>query len=164
MVVLMTNVEGRRTSAFGGELTKIEFPIEGELGGTESIWGRRIGPGLYVVANIPLLVFGVSFGDTVQTSWHEGEVLRFRQVAARAGHSTYRIMLASTLGPDAFEALWEPFRQIGCENERWSDRFLAVDVPPAADIHRVYDLLKAGMQEGHWTFEEGHCGHPLAAS
>jgi hypothetical protein len=34
-------------------------------------------------------------------------------------------------------------------------------VPPDVDIFKVYDLLERGLDEEAWTFEEGHCGHPV---
>jgi len=32
---------------------------------------------------------------------------------------------------------------------------------PHVDVFKVYGLLERGMHERAWTFEEGHCGHPV---
>lgn len=47
-----------------------------------------------------------------------------------------------------FEQAWAPLRAIGCTFERFTRRYLGVDVPPEADIYEVYRLLEAGMLVG----------------
>jgi len=79
------------------------------------------------------------------------------------GHSTYRIFLLGDNGLDSagFHEHWAPLERLGCSFERATAHLFAVDVPPEADIHRVYELLETGEMARVWDFEEGHCGHSL---
>ena len=121
--------------------------------------GEKAGPGMVRLDNIPLLVFGVSMSDVVNVKVADDAVWS-AGVAERGGHSTYRVMLE-----DADDATTqERFRDIvvlGCGYEQSTPRFIAIDVPPRVDVYEVYALLEAGLEAGIWTFEEGHCGHPL---
>lgn len=36
-----------------------------------------------------------------------------------------------------------------------------MDVPPSADLNKVYAALEMGAAIGIWDFEEGHVGHEL---
>ncbi len=62
-----------------------------------------------------------------------------------------------------FAQSWAPLEALGCTLERATGRLFAVDVPPAADIHEVYDGLAKGAAAGVWDFEEAHVGHVLKA-
>ena len=42
--------------------------------------------------------------------------------------------------------------------QKVSLRVMAIDVPPHVDVFKMYSLLEQGMDEGKWSFEEGHCG------
>jgi hypothetical protein len=130
-------------------------------GDAEVLWARRVTDRTAELDNIPLLVFGVSMGDVVKVGPGDGW-LRYEDVEARGGHSTYRVMLED---PDDAE-IQARFREIvtrGCAYEQLTPRFLAVDVPPEVEVFTVYDLLERGLDDGLWTFEEGHCGHPVDA-
>lgn len=62
---------------------------------------------------------------------------------------------------DTVARSWKPVEALGCTYERATKRLLAIEVPPTADIYAVYKLLEAGARAGVWSFQEGHCGHPL---
>lgn len=128
---------------------------------TESVWAELVEGNRYRLRNIPFFVKGVSFEDIVFIREKEGDLF-FESTSIASGHSTYRIILEKTIFDSDFSSYWLPLEELGCSYES-SDRnktyLLAVDVPPGADIHKVYGLLDEGEKEGIWEFEEGHCGH-----
>jgi hypothetical protein len=141
-------------------LVRVLFNVEDtSLGESEALWGEWVAPDAVRLDNIPLLIFGVSMGDVVRVA-RDGETVRFSGVARRGGHSTYRLMLR-----DADDvAIQDRLRSVvvmGCGYEQLTPKFVAVDVPPEVDIFAVYELLEDGLDHGAWTFEEGHCGHPV---
>jgi len=152
-----------RRSRGGSDLVKVMFQLEpGAWHGsaTETLWAARMGPGQYRLENSPFFAFGVSYQDVVAAR-EDGGHLRFTEVVRRAGRSTYRIIRKSG-AEDAFERLWKPLEGAGCTYEKGPNQLLAVDVPPSSNIASVYQLLEAGEAAGAWSFEEGHCGHPVA--
>jgi Domain of unknown function (DUF4265) len=146
-------------------LVKIRFPLDPadwkDLK-SESLWAREIAPGRYRVKNSPFYVYGISAEDVVYARDQEG-VLTFVSVYKRAGHSTYRILLKpeESVKSARFLQNWMPLEDIGCAYELAKSRWLAVDVPPQADIFVAYQLLEKGEAAKVWTFEEAHCGHPV---
>ena len=127
---------------------------------TERLWAEPLGNDRFRIRNTPFYVFGVSNDDVVLAADVERQTV-FSRVVLRSGHSTYRLRLeAHDLSASSFVQGWTPLQELGCSYEEGP--VLAVDVPPAADIYAVYELLQAGEDAGVWEFEEGHCGHPLA--
>ncbi|HET9620905.1 MAG TPA: DUF4265 domain-containing protein [Kofleriaceae bacterium] len=126
---------------------------------TERLWAEPLGKNRYRLRNSPFYAFGVSNEDIVLGEEVEGQV-QFKNAIFPGGHSTYRLKLqASRSSNPSFNQAWEPLGRLGCSYEEGP--VLSVDVPPAADIYAVYELLQAGERSGVWDFEEGHCGHPL---
>ena len=159
----MSSIEHSLPAGPSDAHVRVLFELENrKLGDAEALWAERVGAGTVRLDNIPMLIFGVSMGDVVSVTSSE-DALMFAGVADRGGHSTYRVMLE-----DADDALTQDrFREIvtlGCAHERLTPRFIAIDVPPDVDVFKVYDLLERGLQDGTWTFEEGHCGHPVDAT
>lgn len=156
----MAPVEHAKPQVASNDLARVLFEIDDKsLGDAEILWGEWISDQSVRLDNIPLLAFGVSMGDAVRIA-REGETLRFAGVTDRGGHSTYRVMLADA--DDSF--IQDRFRNLvvmGCGYEQLTPRFIALDVPPEVDIFAVYDQLESGLEKGAWTFEEGHCGHPV---
>lgn len=147
------------------KLVKIGFvlPFEDRDQGVEAenLWAVPIGGDLFCLDNIPFYVYGVSLRDVVIANEIEGR-LRFRGVADRSGHSTYRVLVKDTAGyeDEAFQKLWDRIRELGCLSEVARRCWIAIDVPPDSDVFAVYRILEQGDEKGVWTFEEGHCGHP----
>jgi hypothetical protein len=46
-----------------------------------------------------------------------------------------------------------------CDIETATDKIIAIDVLPEADIDDVYSVLEAAEDDGILEFDEGHCGH-----
>ncbi len=124
----------------------------------ESIWAEDLGDGRYRLENTPFCAYGYSYQDVVEAAPDEDGDLIAGRIAERGGHSTYRVMVPK---PSAakFEKYWKPVEKLGCTYERANESFVAVDVPPRADIGAVFRLLQRGEADGVWGFEEAHCEH-----
>ncbi len=151
-------------SRVGEHLVRVRFKLEpnawhGHV--TERLWAEKVGGNRYRLRNSPFYAKGVSFLDIVFAEPDPDGQLVFIGVSLRSGHSTYRVMLKIALGQPAFREHWDPLEELGCRYEGVHGKLLAVDVPPTADIYRVYKLLESGEEAGTWDFEEGHCGHPV---
>lgn len=158
----MDPVEHERPGA-AGDAVRIWFaPPQSGADEVEVLWGRWTSSGIARVENIPLLAFGVSRGDEVRVG-HDGDVLRFAGVERRGGHSTYRVMLSDSSPTPGCETALDSLASMGCGFERMTQRFIAIDIPPQADIFAAYEVLDQGMSDGCWTFEEAFCGHPIDA-
>ena len=139
---------------------KVEFRVDpNEQRGvkTESLWAESVGPRLFRILNSPFFLFGISADDVVEAEETEG-ALKFRRVASRGGHSTYRIFLQNgrTIKDRAFQDYWEPISKLGATFENADDHFAAVDIPPGSDVAAIYSLLDRGEQDRIWAFEEVH--------
>jgi hypothetical protein len=146
-----------------GTLVEVVFQLEKDAWhghGTETMWTKKITADRYLLLNIPFYANGISYLDTVSVNSVQG-VLHFESVAERGGHSTYRIFIAENVGEGSFRKPWLPLERLGCTYEAATKRFLGIDVPPEADIYQAYELLERAEIAGLWSFEEGHCGHPL---
>lgn len=142
------------------DLIRIVFELDAHAwhgSATERLWAEAVGGGRYRLRNSPFFASDVSVNDVVFGELRDGEV-HYKGVSIRGGHSTYRIIVASSVENRGFLEYWAPLQALGCTYE--SGRVLAVDVPSTVDIHAVYRLLEAGEKSGVWDFEEGHCGHP----
>ena len=89
------------------------------------------------------------------------DMLLFKEVYQRCGHSTYRIFLSENCSWDEFEMAWKPLAALGCSYEQATKRLMSVDIPPTANIYQAYALLEKGEHNQMWDFEEAHCGHPF---
>lgn len=144
-------------------MVKVLFNLApGSLHGsaTETMWATPIGKDEFMLKNTPFYAYGVSFGDAVFAPREDGLPV-FKEVIRTGGHSTYRLLLDNARGAREFENFWRPLQECGCTYEEGIKPLLAVDVPPQADIFEVYRLLENGEKAGAWSFEEGHCGHPI---
>ncbi|KAB7768816.1 DUF4265 domain-containing protein [Xanthomonas maliensis] len=135
---------------------KISFPCDD--GDVERMTGIYVKDGLYKLDNSPFYFYGISFGDLFKVKENGGDLI-FERVIARGGHSTYRVKIPIGEGHNFFLKNWTSLQDLGCTYEG-SDvgpqRLYAIDVPPSADIFKVYELLEKGEREELWVFEEGH--------
>lgn len=129
----------------------------------ERLWAEGVGDGRYRLRNTPFYAKGLSFEDIVFAEARDNGHLVVSGVSLYGGHSTYRIVPKASLESAAFKSAWSPLQAAGCSFEGVEGRLLAIDVPPHANIHHVYDLLQRAEDAGVWEFEEGHCGHPVDA-
>lgn len=150
-------MEGMEKLAFElGDSTWHGYPVE-------TVWVRVLVNGLYRLENTPFFACGVSYRDVVEAVRAESGQLTYRRTIRSGGHSTYRVIPGQGLSEADFRAAWRPIEPLGCsfEEARWPFWIYAIDVPSAADIHRVYGLLERGEAADIWGFEEGHCGHDV---
>lgn len=142
-------------------LVKVVFDVpekDGSVLKTESLWAEPVGEDRYRLRNVPFLVFGFSEQDVITAKDDNGKLV-VTGVAARGGHSTYRLVLPEDTNEETFLQDWARLKELGCTYERATRRFVAIDVPPHADIYPVYEALEEGERASAWEFEEGHCGH-----
>lgn len=142
------------------DFVKIRFPLDPKDDQgyeTETLWAEPLGNGRFRIVNVPFFVFGVSSDDIVHAT-RSREVYRFDEVVGRGGHSTYRIFLQDdrSIQHDEFRQYWDPISKLGSTFENANDHFVAVDIPPGADVSKTYKLLEKGEKKGIWAFEEGH--------
>lgn len=144
--------------------TKVVFDLEPGATPyeTERVWAERVSDNRFRILNSPFFVFGISFEDEVEAEPY-GNVFKFTRVVQRSGRSTYRIIFQdeNTIDGSEFVERWKPFREAGCTFESANPRYIAVDMPPSANIIELYGLLERGEEEGIWVFEEGHYARTL---
>jgi hypothetical protein len=130
--------------------------------GLEAFWAEPLGDDRYRLQNVPFYANGLAFEDIVIAHMIGGTLI-MQEVLASGGHSTYRVYLASDvcMSDATFLNVWRPLEQIGATYEQANDRLLAIDIPPATDVYRAYELLQSGEDAGVWDFQEGHCGHAV---
>jgi len=139
------------------ERVRVRVPVdEPEEDSIETLWAVPVSPGVVRLDSIPLLAFGMSRNDTVEVRERAG-ALELTAVLERGGHSTYRVMLTPWREAEG-ESLLREIVRTGCGYESLSERFHAIDVPHAVDVHAVYRVLQRGLKDQIWTFEEGHFG------
>ena len=145
------------------DLVKVLFRLEpGAWHGssTETLWAERLDQRRFRLRNVPFFALGVSVEDVIFARDLDA-IFEFEQVSIRAGHSTYRIIAKVTISLEQLKRQWQELELLGCTYEQGPGRLWAVDVPPNADIHKVYAVLEDGERNGIWEFEEGHCGHAI---
>lgn len=124
----------------------------------ERMYARPLGDGRYVLDNSPFYVFDVSYCDEFVARDVDGELV-FSHVTSRGGHSTYRIRLPEGKDHSHFLAYWKEIESEGCSYEGSSvnsRRLYAIDIPPGADVNKVYGAMQKYEDLGVWEFEEGH--------
>ncbi len=140
---------------------KVRLPPDDPSGGeAEWLWAEYDDRNLLILRNVPVFAFGLSYGDTVNSSIVDG-VPVFTDVAERGGHSTYRIYARTDRRSPEIRTVIKRLEAMNCDIELATNRIVAVDVLPPADIHAVFAVLKKAEQEGILDFEEGHCGHAI---
>jgi len=137
----------------------LAFPI-GESGEEEfeRLHATPLPSGGYLIENSPFYAFDISYRDVARARHQEGRLL-FDGVAERGGHSTYRVKLSPESTHEDFLAQFDSLARLGCSFEGTGSgprRLYAIDIPPGADLAKVYAPLEALEQQGFWKFEEAH--------
>lgn len=141
-------------------MKKINFILEHNIHNqdSESVWAEHINDMLYQIKNVPYYIKGVSYDDIVEINL-KSDLLWFKKVVMKSGHSTYRIIFFEKTVKFESTPYWCQLEKLGCTYERAYHNFYAIDVPETSDIYAVYNVLELGEKEGVWDFEEGDCGH-----
>ena len=144
-------------------LVKVLFSLQQDEDGyppvaSESLWAKPTTEGLFELDNIPFYAQGVSWKDVVAAEPSVEGTFIFKKVVKPSGHSTIRVI---AFKHDEMQPLQQELERLGASWEG-SDQpcLIAVDIPPAVDIQRVWDFLQAGMDEGRWDYEDAAIQHP----
>jgi hypothetical protein len=149
-------------------MVKILFELDAadwHGGGAETLWAELLishGRPVFRLANSPFCVKGISFRDIVRASptKYEG-VYEFGEVLERGGHSTFILLMK----PDdaRVTSYWQQLERAGCSYESTTERssvgvrtLYSVDVPPAANLSEVFEILQAGLDDDVWLVQEGY--------
>jgi hypothetical protein len=140
---------------------KIPLPPDDPSGGeAEWVWAQPEGNNTFVLKNVPTFAKGLSYDDVVKARI-ENDVPVFDSVVRRGGHSTYGIYAKPDRWNPEVTKVIQTLENMHCEMENATDKIVAVDVLPPADIYAVYKVLEDAERAGVLEFQEGHCGHPL---
>jgi len=140
---------------------KIWFKLKRDVDGYppddwETMWAQKISANQFQIDNVPFYVQGVSNQDIVEVTNQEKE-LHFYRVIQPSMNSVIRIIVYEDI--DVIEVK-NILRSMQCSIEvSHIERFLAVDIPPAASIQLIREYLDKGEQEERWSYEEGCIRH-----
>jgi uncharacterized protein DUF4265 len=104
----------------------------------ETLWADPVAPDLYRLENSPFWAYGVSYRDVVEAHPDRDGMLRMTRVIEKAGHRTIRIIfepdaVASSRAKQVLDAV----NTLGATYEGMSPRYIAIDIPPEADLLAV---------------------------
>jgi hypothetical protein len=126
--------------------------------GAERVWAHALGADRYVIDNPPWFVPDLAVGDIVRAVPPDPRAHPvFQELLHRSDHVTLRLVCfrGGPLGGD-LDAAKAPFTRLGVYAEG-SAQFgmLALDVTPADPLEQLIAVLRAGVADGSWEFEEG---------
>lgn len=127
---------------------------------TETLWAEAKGNDVYSLRNTPFYALGVSFGDLIKAKLVDGALL-FAGIVKHNGHSTYQVLLRVPKDDPEVTRMLADLCKLHCNVEFASERFLAIDVKPNANIFAVYSELERVEALKLISFQEGHCGHAV---
>ncbi|MDO5680638.1 MAG: DUF4265 domain-containing protein [Pelistega sp.] len=118
----------------------------------ESLWINEINDRLYEIDNIPFYTRDVSLGDIVSATQEEG-ILYFRSVIRDSGNSTLRVIFFDEERSNV--CVIDYLKQLGCEVEFFSKKFIAVSIKKAEELADVISYLEAQAAEEILDYEIG---------
>jgi hypothetical protein len=123
----------------------------------ESVWANERPDGTCELQNVPFYAPLVSWGDVVTVKMKDGERW-YQKTVEGSGHSTIRVILASEKHADRLK---KGIKKLGGTYEESNvSTYVAIDIPPEADLAPVQALLAEGEKEGHWEYQESSLQHP----
>lgn len=144
-------------------MVHVVFPLEADddgwpPSGSERMWAAPVGPDLYRLDNAPWFVRGVAAGDVVRAvAEHENEWPTFVEVVSWSGNCTVRVIpsAAGALEGDLSRVL-DLFKPLGVTGEGDGVHpIVALTITPDLDLAAIKNLLRRGVAEGWWDYEEG---------
>lgn len=125
---------------------------------SERVWAYDRGDDTYVIDNPPWFVRDLAVGDVVRAmSPYAASQPVFQQLMRRSDHVTIRLACFRSGPPagDLARAI-EPFRRLGVYAEGAGQYgMVALDIAPTDPMAEIVDVLRAGVADGSWEFEEG---------
>jgi hypothetical protein len=126
--------------------------------GAERVWAHALGADRYVIDNPPWFVPDLAVGDIVRAVPPDPRAHPvFQELLHRSDHVTLRLVCfrGGPLGGD-LAAAKAPFTRLGVYAEGAAQfGMLALDVTPADPLEQLIAVLRAGVADGSWEFEEG---------
>lgn len=104
----------------------------------ESIWGVDLGNNLFKINNIPFYTKDVSFNDIVSVVDIDG-VLHYKKTIKSSGNSTIRIIFFD--GKEIEDCI-NAIQKMGCDYEKFSSTFIAINIPITTNLEIVLDYLE----------------------
>jgi hypothetical protein len=145
----------------------VAFPIDGDFDGEcENMYAVPLGGGTFILDNSPFYVYGISYCDTFEAEQRDDRLV-FSKIAARGGHSTYRIKLPAGADHNYFLKHWQTLEKLGCTYEGSSSgvaKLYSIDMAPTVDVVAAYASMDEKEREDVWSFEEGHYYKPEHSS
>lgn len=124
----------------------------------ETLWAHHLGDDRYRIANVPFFVRDLAADDVVLARAPDPTSRPvFIELLERSDRCTIRLIVyrAGPLGGDVARAL-EPFTELGVYGEGYPQLgMLALDVEPTAPLAEIVALLRRGVDDGSWDYEEG---------
>ncbi|WP_068599302.1 DUF4265 domain-containing protein [Vaginella massiliensis] len=118
----------------------------------ESLWAKELQNGLFEIDNIPFYTKEVSLGDLVSTV-RKDDVLYFKKVEKNSANNTLRVIF---LRSDEFVVTVSQYlTQLGCEIEKFSEKFMALSVDNLDVLASVLEYLELMSEQGILDYETG---------
>lgn len=147
------------------KLTKVWAEVTGfwaDVCSGESMWAEDLGNNLYRLRNNPFYLYGYSFGDIVEAIEPDPESKPvIQKVYCLGGHSNLRIIVLEAEPRNRFNELIAQLKDHKAGYENCKSKLYAVDVEPEGDYQKVMELLKQGLAEKVWEYEEANIEHDL---
>ncbi|GEM_PF-385928 len=125
-------------TSFDGE-TSIEFPAEGV---TTSVTLTKVGPALYRLDSVPLMVESVKFRDIVEADDMDGKKLRFRRVVQESNWRVFDFLLSKEdRDSEKIDRVLRRVERIGGHWERVLGGYLLICLPPEVDWNPTADVV-----------------------
>jgi hypothetical protein len=163
--------EASAGSPAGDRFVKVvfELQVDGDgwpPAGSERLWAVLVGPGVVRIDNTPFFVPGLASGDLVRVHRDDDGVLLAGERLRWSRHCTIRVIPFRN-GPlgGSRQRVLDAFAPLGVTGEG-IERYgiVALDVPPGADLAAVKRLLRDGVRDGRWDYEEGCVGDAWLAA
>jgi Domain of unknown function (DUF4265) len=116
--------------------------------------------------NIPWFVRDAASGDTFGTSTDSDGVLWATDKVAWSGNCTVRVIpFPDGALAGSRQAVLDAFAPLGVDGEGLQQfGMVALNIPPDADLGAVQRLLRQGVQDDWWDYEEGCIGQAWLAA
>lgn len=125
------------------------------LGRWEQLPAKRLGPRRFQVCCIPFFADGLALADEVETTARPDRELVVASVLVPSNHAALRVaFLAAAQGEELAGRVIGAAAGSGCLVERYSRRYLAIDVVPrSAELAGLTRLLGPLQDEGLVEYE-----------
>jgi hypothetical protein len=133
------------------DLTKVLVDL---ATGSESMWARPLGDGLFELDNSPFYAYDLNYKDVVYAvAMHPDQKPLVRRVERRGGHRTLRARFGDSVPKPHRALLLKGSDRHGVTWEGADHRLFSLDIPPEGNYQAVCDQLWRWEQEGLLEYE-----------